>query len=295
MKSFLAFCLLVAPLCAQSLPNLPDETVVATFDDGAQMTYGEFKRIYSILPSENQQQALQNRAAFLQQWGLMRKLARIAESEKMDQLSPSKEAIEYYRYVILSQAQMSRAMTDIQVLPSQVSEQYEQTKDRYKQVKVKAIYIGFGGKETEQEAKAKALRLLAQARAGADFSKLARENSDDATSRAKDGDFATLRPSDNVPDAVREAIFQLKQGEITDPVRQPNGFYLFRAQEISVRPFHEVRDDIFNELKQQYYKEWLDKTKSGAAVVFNSPAFIGLTPNQLKVVPATPESDTPKK
>ena len=72
--------------------------------------------------------------------------------------------------------------------------------------------------------------------------KLVKENSDDETSRAKDGDFATLRSSDNIPDAFRATVFALKKGEVSEPLKQPNGFYLLRAEEVTVRPLSEVRD-----------------------------------------------------
>jgi peptidyl-prolyl cis-trans isomerase C len=261
------------------LPNLPDETVVATFDDGAHMTLGEFKKLYAVLPPENQHQAMQNRTTFMNQWALMRKLAHQAEAEKLDQLSPSKEALEYYRLVILSQAKMSEELTHTAVLPSQVSEYYEANQNRYKQVSVKAIYIGFDGKKlTEDAAKGKAARIVAQARSGADFVKLVKENSDDETSRSKDGDFATLHFADNIPDAVRDAIFQLKEGEVTEPVRQSNGYYVFLARHVSVRPLAEVRDEIFTELKQKYYGEWLNQSRRDSIVTINNPAFVGLFP-----------------
>src|SRR5581483_1550276 len=103
---FLTLFVFSAAVWAQSpsapIPDLPDETVVATFDDGAKMTMGDFKRIYAVLPPENQQQALRDRAAFLKQWALMRKLAKMAEQDQLDKLSPSKEALEYYRLIILS-------------------------------------------------------------------------------------------------------------------------------------------------------------------------------------------------
>jgi peptidyl-prolyl cis-trans isomerase C len=271
---------------APPIPNLPDETVIATFDDGVTMTMGEFKRIYAVLPAENQQQALQNRAEFLRQWAMMRRLARSAEAEKLDQLSPSKEALEYYRLVILSQARMNLAATQTLVLPSEVGKFYEANLNRYKQVRLKAIYVGFGGQKlTESGAKLKASQIAAQARAGADFVKLVRAHSDDATSRDKDGDFATLRISDSIPEAVREAAFQLKEGEVSEPIRQPNGFYIFRAEKIDVRPLAEVRDEIFAELKQRTYGEWLQKANKEATVLFNNPAFIG----------AFPANTTPRK
>src|SRR5262249_46144202 len=145
-------------------------------------------------------------------------------------------------------------------------------------VKVKAIYVSFSpdGKKglTEAQAKAKADKILAQIRAGGDFVKLVRENSEDETSRAKNGDFATLRPTDNIPDAIRTAVFALKPGEVTEPVRQPSGFYLLHADEVNYRPFSQARDEIFNELKQQRYAQWLEKTNRETMVNFN-PAFLG--------------------
>jgi parvulin-like peptidyl-prolyl isomerase len=280
----IALFVCLAPLRAQSLPNLSDETVVATFADGAKMTMGEFKRLYAVIPPELQKLAVQNRQAFLEQWSLMRKLARMAEDDKLDQLSPVKEALEYNRLAILSQAKMDDAALHTTVLPSQVAEYYEQHRDRYRQVRVKAIYIGFGGRRlTAADAKAKASRIAAQARAGADFVKLVRENSDDETSRAKDGEFLTLRGNDNVPDAVRDAIFALHQGEVSEPVAQSNGYYIFRVEEIAFRPLEDVRDEIFTEVKQQRYAEWVDKTRHGDNVQYNSMDFIGAVP--LNTVP----------
>jgi peptidyl-prolyl cis-trans isomerase C len=219
---------------------------------------------------------MHDRAAFLKQWALMRKLAKLAESEQLDKLSPSKEALEYYRLVILSQAKMNALLMNITVLPSEVAAYYEANKDRFKQVRVKAIYIGYGGKNvTEAAALAKAVKIRSQIRAGADFTSLVKEYSDDETSRAKGGEFATLGPGDNLPDAIRATIFELKEGEVSEPVRQSNGLYLFRAEQISYRPFVAVRDEIFGELKQKRYGEWLAKTNGDAVVVFNNAAFIG--------------------
>lgn len=281
MKFFsLALFVCLAPVWAQSpLPNLSDETVIATFEDGVTMTMGEFKRICAVLPEENRKQALLNRPAFLQQWAVMRRLARLAHEDKLDQLSPSKEQLEYYRLMILSQAKMDEAALHTPVLPSEVLGYYETHRDQFRQVRVKAIYVGFNGaKLTEAAAKAKADRLVKQARGGVDFVKLVRENSDDETSRAKDGEFLTLTASDNIPDAVREAIFKLRAGEISDPVSQPNGYYVFRAEEVSFRPFEDARDEIFAHLKQVSYNLWVESVRRDATIRFNSPEFLGAVP-----------------
>ena len=108
--------------------------------------------------------------------------------------------------------------------------------------------------------------------------KLVKENSDDETSREKDGDFATLRSTDNIPDAFRAAVFALKQGEVSEPLKQPNGFYLLRAEEVTVRPLSEVRDEIYNDLKSARSDEWLRGMDRDAKVQIVNPAFISGTP-----------------
>ena len=99
--------------------------------------------------------------------------------------------------------------------------------------------------------------------------KLVKENSEDESSRAKDGDFDTLHFSDNMPDAFRAAIFQLKQGETTEPLKQPNGYYLLRAEQVSVKPLKDVRDDIYNELKNARMNEWMEKIDRSTTVQVN--------------------------
>ena len=273
---------------APKIPDLPDDTQVAVFDDGTKFTMGDFKKIYGALPPENQQMALRDRQMFLQQWGLMRKLALMAEKQKLDQQSPVKETLDYYRMMILSQAKLNDQLTKGTVEPSEIVKYYDINKEKYKLVKVKAIYIAFDdspgasvkGKKplTEAQAKAKAAGLLAKIRGGADFVKLVKENSDDETSRDKDGDFITLRANDNVPEAVRTAVFALQKGEVSEPVRQQSGYYLLRADDVTYRPLSQVRDEIFQALKDQQYAEWMDKTNKENKVVFTSPEFLGLTP-----------------
>jgi hypothetical protein len=265
-----------------ALPDIPDGQVVAKFDDGTAFTMGDFKRILQILPQQNQQMALRNRRLFVEQWGFMRHLASMGEKKGLDKQSPVREQIEYDRMMILSQVELSDALNGLVVDSAEISKYYEAHKDQYKQVRVKAIYVAFGGAApegkaplTEEQAKSKAARLLAQIRGGADFVKLVKENSDDETSRDKDGEFETLRPKDNVPDAIRAAVFKLKAGEVTEPVRQPNGYYLLRAEEVSYRPLEQARDEIYQELKQQRSKEWIDRENQAAKVEFTNGQFSG--------------------
>jgi peptidyl-prolyl cis-trans isomerase C len=294
MKSLGLLVLFACILPAQTstlpgLPDLPDETVIAVFDDGMKLTMGDFKKLYTALPG-NQQAMQRDRKGFLEQYALMRKLAHMAEEQKLDQTSPNKEAMEFNRQFLLSQAKLQFESMSQNVEPDEIGKYYEANKERFQEVKVKAIYITFSkaqasqasnGKKilTEDEAKAKAQKLLADIRGGADFVKLVRENSDDAASREKDGDFATLKGSDRdkIPAPVATAIFALKQGEISEPIEQPNGFYLFRAEEVTYRSAGEARSEIVETLRQQHFKEWLDRTHQSIKVQFPSPEFLKST------------------
>ena len=58
-------------------------------------------------------------------------------------------------------------------------------------------------------------------------------------------------------------------------MRQPNGFYLLRADEVRYRPLSQVRDEIFTQLKQQHYSQWLEQTNKDTKIEFSSPEFLG--------------------
>jgi peptidyl-prolyl cis-trans isomerase SurA len=77
---------------------------------------------------------------------------------------------------------------------------------------------------------AKAQRLLERARAGEDFAKLARENSD-APGAAANGGQVGLRPADRYPPLFVEATQKLKEGDISDLVRSAAGFHIIKVVE----------------------------------------------------------------
>jgi peptidyl-prolyl cis-trans isomerase C len=179
---------------------------------------------------------------------------------------------------VLSQAQINEQYNKFVVGGEELHKFYDENKNRYEQVKVKVIYVSFSpnpgqsadGKKrlSEAEAKEKAERLVKEIKGGADFLKLVKENSEDETSKAKDGDFGTLSRADNLPDAIRNTVFTLKAGEISDPVRQPNGYYIFRAEEISQKAYDDVQNQIYSELKNLRLKQWLDTTTKELNIQF---------------------------
>lgn len=274
----------VGALWAQSappppvFPDIPGDKVIAHFEDGVDFTMADLKDLYPVLPPALQNAAVKDPAEFFHEYAVMRKYMQMAEKDKLDEQTPYKQALAFNRAFILWQAVLDRAFRDATVEPAEVVNYYDRNKEKYKQVRVKAIYISFSDAPsvtdlTEDQALAKATKLVGEIRGGADFVKLVKENSQDETSRAKDGDFATLHVGDNIPDAIKAAVFALKQGETSDPVRQARGFYIFRADEVSYRPLSQVRDQIFTTLKTQHAQQWVGQIDREIKVEFPNPAF----------------------
>ena len=263
---------------------LPPEAVVATVG-GKPVTYGELEAFLKALPPQMAQQALAERRNFVEQYALLRHLVGLAEQQKLDQRSPYKEGVAYSRMQVLYQAVINEKFAQIAITPEEAKKFYEANQDRYTQARVRVIYISFMATPppqadpkakkvlSEAEAKAKAEDLLKQIRGGADFVKLVKEHSEDATSAAKDGEFGTIRRSDKIPEEIKQVIFSLKPGEVGGPVRQPNGFYLFRIDELSKQSFDEVRDSIQQELKNSRFTEWMEEQRKAVQMKEELPQF----------------------
>jgi peptidyl-prolyl cis-trans isomerase C len=291
----IALLCLVSSAWAQGAAPMTPETVVAEVG-GKPVTAGELMLIIRLQPPEAQKNLMKDGKVFLESYGLIQKLSELAEKARLDQKTPYKEQLELSRRQILASAQAGAARDAIVIQAEEQKKFYEEHKDRFMQAKVKELYIAFRANPTPQtdpkakkslteaEAKAKIEKLLTQIRAGADFVKLVKENSDDAESVAKDGDFGPpiLRSDANLPANIKSVIFGLKKGQVSDPVRTTSGFYLFRLEETTTQPFDAVRDDIFIEIQAKRFEEWREQMQKSVNVKilnenFFTKAAAGLT------------------
>jgi peptidyl-prolyl cis-trans isomerase D len=95
------------------------------------------------------------------------------------------------------------------------------------------ILIGFGADKAA--AKAKAEDVYKQLKAGADFSALAKANSDDPGSKQKGGDLGVVKRGDSIfPAKFEAALFGLeKGGEFTEPVETEFGWHIIRLDQLN--------------------------------------------------------------
>jgi parvulin-like peptidyl-prolyl isomerase len=271
-----------APQAATPPPPVSPDTVVVEVN-GKKITAAEMDKIIASFPAANQQ-TFRAQPKALSQAFMMQKLVEDAEKGGLDKQSPYKEQLYVYQLQLLSNAQLSSINNGLPVSPEDEQKYYKENPNKYKEVKVRVISVAFNptpgkaaadGKKlpTEAEAQAKIEDLAKQIQGGADFGKLARENSDDQVSAAKDGDFGIVKQDSAYPKVVIDAVFALKQGEISSSIKQPTGFYLIRAEEVNEQPFNDVLPQIIQAIRQDKFKEWLKDLQAQYNVKIESPAY----------------------
>ena len=141
--------------------------------------------------------------------------------------------------------------TKITVQDADVDAFYKQNIDRFKQgdtVHVSHIYLAVppdAPPAEKNQKRAAASEILKQLRGGADFAKIARENSSDATA-ANGGDLGFFGKGDMPPDFEKVA-FALKPGTMSGVVELQTGLHIIKVHERRgprTAPLAEVRDNV---------------------------------------------------
>lgn len=112
----------------------------------------------------------------------------------------------------------------------------------------------------QKSALEKAQKIAADAKSGKDFAALAKAESDDLGSKSQGGDLGWLEKGVTDP-AFETALFALKKGEISDPVKTDEGYHVVDLRDIrpeSVRSFDEVK----GELSKQYLESERERVYS---------------------------------
>lgn len=160
-------------------------------------------------------------------------------------------------FVVLSPDALAEQAT---VSPEEIKNAYEKNAKNYAtQEERRASHILIQSPADAPEAEQKAARakiesILQQVRKNpADFAKLAKEHSQDPGSGPKGGDLGFF-PRGAMVRPFEDAVFSLKENQISDVVRSEFGFHVIRLTGIKpgkTRSLEEARDAIAAELKQQ--------------------------------------------
>jgi len=211
------------------------------------------------------------------------------------------------RSVQLIVADQVKVGQSIQVSDTQVQSFYNSHKDQFRtkeRVKARHILVSILNKPAAEvpKLKAKAEDLLKQIKAGADFAKMAQENSDDKSNASKGGDLGWVMRGQMVPE-FEKATFALKTNQISDVVTTNYGFHIVQVlekEDAHLRPLDEVRAEIVTSLKSQTLNERMQaladqahaelvKAPQNAQQIANKLGLLFITVDKFKAGDTIPE------
>jgi peptidyl-prolyl cis-trans isomerase SurA len=174
---------------------------------------------------------------------------------------------------LMNQAVRSRVSVDA----SEVDAYFKAHQDEFNQpaqARIRHIFFRIepGAPPSQLETvRERAYRVLQEARNGSDFATLAQRYSEDATA-VSGGDLGMIRRGQALPE-FEEVIFTMRQGDISEVIRTPNGLHIVKLEAFSKgseQPFQEIKAEIERRLLQgkmeQRFQDWTNELKDRAFI-----------------------------
>jgi peptidyl-prolyl cis-trans isomerase D len=181
---------------------------------------------YALLPAERYAAAAKIDDSQIKVW---------YSAHQGDYMSPESVKLQY------AQLSLDAIAAQITIKEPDLQAYYEKNKSRYSEnEKRHAHHILIAIAEpkdakADAAALAKAQEVLAELKAGKDFSVLAKKYSADPGSQAQGGDLGWAEQSAYVG-AFAEALFKLQPGQMSDPIKTQFGYHIIKLDD--VRPAH---------------------------------------------------------
>ncbi len=195
----------------------------------------------------------------------------------------------------------------IDIAPSEIRAYYEahlQDFQRPEQVKLNEILIATPNPEDGAQvaaAEKKATDVEARLKAGADFTTVAKADSNGPTA-AEGGRLGDYKRGD-LPKVMEDATFSLQPGQYTAPIRTKQGWLILEVTEHDkggTMPLDQVQNQIQEKIGMQKMepamRAYLAKLRDEAAIQVRAPySDSGATPNEIKFIEGAYQPPQPKK
>ncbi len=158
----------------------------------------------------------------------------------------------------------------------EIKSYYEANKAKFTKpetITISEIFLNFAGRD-ESAVRDKAKQIVTQARGGADFGKLAEENSDRPDAKQNKGKVPTLNAKD-LDKTFAEPLKNVKVGGISEPIELPEGIEILRVDErtnASSESFfdeQEIRKAITIERIPDERKKYMSTLRADAYIKIN--------------------------
>ncbi|MEO8841517.1 MAG: peptidylprolyl isomerase [Kofleriaceae bacterium] len=166
----------------------------------------------------------------------------------------------------------------IQITEEDVHARYDQMQRRSEAVsavRLSDILIKLADHATEQQindAKDKAGKAVERVKAGEDFAAVAKDMSDDDSTKQTGGELGWFERGSINPD-WEQIVFSMEKGDVRGPVSGPQGLYVFLVTDIKkseLKPYPEMKDQLTKELRRRELDKqtqtWVEELRKKAYI-----------------------------
>src|SRR6185437_3313702 len=161
------------------------------------------------------------------------------------------------RYIFIDQ---DKSGQKVQVSDKELQDEFDSLQPQYKQagVKVQQIFLKVAREDLDATQKKKADDLVAKARGKSGtvteeaFAELAKGNSEDAATAKNGGRVEGLvKKNANKPDDPYQKTLDMQPGEVTDPIKYKNGYYILRRGDGVPKTFEMAKPELLVSLRNR--------------------------------------------
>jgi peptidyl-prolyl cis-trans isomerase SurA len=166
----------------------------------------------------------------------------------------------------------------VNITEEDIRARYDQMQRRSEQVsavRISDILIKLPDHPTEQQitdAKAKASSALDRVKGGEDFAAVAKDVSDDDSTKASGGELGWFERGSVNPD-WEGIVFAMDKDEVRGPVNGPQGLYVLKVTEVKksdLKPYAEMKEQLSRELRRRELDKqtqtWVDELRKKAYI-----------------------------
>ena len=227
----------------------------------------------------------------------MKVLSAEASKNKLDQQPEVVRAIETARESILADAARKHIEEGVTVTDKELRELYDKDKTKSEDVRIAHILIRTDNAPLksgdpaqpglpESEARKKVEDIRKQILAGADFAKMAKQYSEDASTAASGGDMGVIQRDKVVPPIVNAAS-ALDPDQVSDIIPTPSGFEIIKVEDKRAKPFEELQPTLELQIRQSKANTIIQHLMQESGAFIDQEFFSGPSANQT-TTPAPP-------
>ncbi|HWR14530.1 MAG TPA: peptidylprolyl isomerase [Terriglobales bacterium] len=264
-------------------PDKPAGTDPNSEDCKTVVTRGEFEKLANTLSPVMPGSAKQQLAAEYSRMLVFGDEARKLGLEKSQRF---RDLMAFVQLQVLAREMQLHMQEKAKPSAAEVENFYKQNPGRFEELSVSRIFIprsrpADGGAETKQatddDLKAQAEKARARVAAGESFEQVQKDVYEAAG-------FKTPPPPTSIPNWRKEALspeqqqlFNMKPGELSQPMLEGAGVYIYRVDDRKPVPFEQAKSEIETQLTNERMKQQVDAISTHVKADVNQPYFRALT------------------